>query len=341
MNPFSANLTIGDIGEKQFLRSILPTLFAAPNFVNGFGGDTGIIDLGFEENIAFNIDRAPYPVSLKRGWGNHATWGRLAVVANVSDLIASAAKPEAFMISIIVPRDYLANYVKQIIDGAAQACLEFGISFLGGDTKEGLVPQVVGSSFGRIDKVYYHRRRKAAPGDKLVIAGQLGGFMAALALADKFGPDDSGFREWVRYMKYPKPRIKESKIINRLRLAKSAVDITDGLADVVDTFCEKNTGILVSTKDLPLHPFAKDAIRRIGSLPVELALSVGDWAIAYVVEEKMLAVLRSISAKSELSINVVGEFNDGGEWLLIKDDGSLHNLPKTINEQFVSRLEDN
>lgn len=331
---------LGEIGEKRFLRNILPNLPKAPNFLNGFGDDSSIVDVGLARNIAFKIDRAPFPISIKRGWGNYDIWGRLAVVANVSDLIASAATPQAFMLSLVAPGEFLTKHAEQIIIGAADACSAFGLAFVGGDTKEGSVAQVVGSAFGTVDKNFYHRRVIAQPGDKLVIAGQLGGFLGALALADKFGLSDSKFSNWVELMNTPTPRIDEAAEVARLKLARAATDISDGLADVLESFCSTDIGVTICADSLPLHPIALDAAHRLGIAPIELAFSVGDWAIAYVVDGKMMTVLQHIALMKGLTLNIIGEFNESGQRLLLNADGSLQRLPTMINEHFVSRLED-
>lgn len=87
----------GRCGRKAFLRKLLPGLVCSDDFVNGFGHDASIVDLGFDKNIVFKIDRAPNPVSVKNSWSDFCVWGRLAVVANVSDVLAVGGEAKAFM----------------------------------------------------------------------------------------------------------------------------------------------------------------------------------------------------------------------------------------------------
>ncbi|RYH60989.1 MAG: hypothetical protein EON54_10500, partial [Alcaligenaceae bacterium] len=58
---------MSDLGEKAFLKLLLPTLQVSPSFVNGFGHDASILDVGLEQHLAVKIDRAPFPVALNRG----------------------------------------------------------------------------------------------------------------------------------------------------------------------------------------------------------------------------------------------------------------------------------
>lgn len=331
---------LSDIGEKLFLKKLLPHLDRSENFLNGFGHDSSIVDLGLEKNIAFKIDRAPFPLTIKRGWGGYETWGRLAVVANVSDLLATGATPQAFMLSMVLPRDFGVCEANRIVEGVSDACSQFGISFVGGDTKEGTTPQVVGSAIGTVDRDYYLGRTAANPGDKLVIAGLLGGFSGALALADKFGSKHPKFGDWIKLLNTPSPQLREATTMTISRVARSSCDISDGLADVLQSLCSSGVGITLNSSQLPLHPFACDAQFYLNMTSSDLAFSVGDWAIAYVIPGNQAHFLKPMFAIPDLCISIIGQFNDTGLRLIEAEDGSLCSVPTTINEHFVSRLED-
>ncbi|MGP4959074.1 AIR synthase related protein, partial [Pseudomonas helleri] len=127
--------TMSELGEKAFLKMLLPDLYVAPSFVNGFGHDASIMDFGLEKLLAFKIDRAPYPVALQRGIGDYKTWGRLAVAANVSDLLAVGATPRALMLSLVLPGHFEIDNASAIIKGCEEACIAHGIAFVGGDIR--------------------------------------------------------------------------------------------------------------------------------------------------------------------------------------------------------------
>lgn len=336
----STKTRLSDIGEKLFLKNLLPHLDRSEIFLNGFGHDSSIIDLGLEKHIAFKIDRAPFPITIKRGWGGYETWGRLAVTTNVSDLLASGAIPKAFLLSMVLPRDFDIDEATQIIEGASKTCSQFGVSFVGGDTKEGASPQVIGSAIGTVDRDYYLGRIAAEPGDKLVIAGLLGGFSGALQLADKFGPSHKNFSYWIKLMNSPTPQLHGAIRITNLRAARSSCDISDGLADALEFFCTSGIGITLNSNLLPLHPIARDAVSYLQVSPIDLAFSVGDWTIAYVIKKDLVHLLKPILSIPNLFINIIGQFNDTGLRMLKSEDGHLCPVPTTVNEQFISRLED-
>ncbi|CAN7707835.1 thiamine-phosphate kinase [Pseudoduganella sp. LjRoot289] len=329
------------MGEKEFLRGLLPSLRVDKNFVNGFGHDASIVDIGLEKNIAFKIDRAARPVLRGRNPDWFKVWGRLAVVSNLSDLLAVGAEPKSFMVSIIVPGDYDAADIADIVAGCQGACEEHGVSFVGGDTKEGADAQVVGSAFGVVGRGLELGRGRAKPGDKLVIAGQVGGFMGAYALLR--ASDDvchSGVNErlW-RYVSHPLPQIGTARAMSTMQVAAAACDLSDGLADAIDIFCGDSVGITIQGAALPLHPLAAEAGRALGMDAVKLAFGVGDWALAYVLPSEKVAQFLA-QRPPDLAIAIVGEFTAGTERVIAAPNGTTVPAPTVINEHFRDRLED-
>lgn len=331
---------MGDIGEKQFLRLLLPQLCQDDCFVNGFGHDSSIIDLGLERNIAFKIDRAPTPVSVRHGWSDYRVWGRLAAVANISDILATAAAPKGMMISITAPSSTDTSIIEEIVHGCAESCKAHGVTFLGGDTKQGDTINVVGACIGTVEKDYFLARRRADPGDHLVIAGWLGNFMGSyLLLRDEIRNPIDIRAELIKPLSHPIAQIGESTLITSMRSASSASDLSDGLYDVISTFCHDGLGVTIYEKDLPIHPHAKLASSRLNVDIVQLAFGVGDWAIAFVVPEKNLNSLLD-SIDKGLLVTSIGRFNSTGEIAIERMNGKREPTPHILNEQFRSRLED-
>lgn len=331
--------TMSEVGEKAFLKALLPTLSVAPSFVNGFGHDASIVDVGLEQYIAVKIDRAPYPVALHRGIGNFSTWGRLAVVANVSDLLAVGAKPHALMLSLVVPGNFEAANARAIVKGCEDACASHGIAFIGGDTKEGQTAQVIGAAWGTVEKGAAFGRSTAMPGDYLFLAGRLGAFAGTLALMDEVSFEGDIPPEWVNTLIMPTARVHEGRYIRESRKMAAACDLSDGLSDALNIFCAAGAGITLSESKLPMHPLAMQASAKCNVPLWRFAFGVGDWAIACVVREKDVGTFR-LAGDCGLDLFEIGRFNDTG-LKLIRDKANVeHEMPNLINEQFRRRIED-
>lgn len=331
--------SMAEIGEKAFLRGLLPQLHQADGFVNGFGHDASILDLGLERYLAFKIDRAPTPVALTRGWCDHKVWGRLAVVANISDLLASGASPRALMLSLVVPREYDSQAVADIVAGCQESCEQHGVAFVGGDTKEGTAVQVVGAAIGTVDKSFYLGRKSASPGDHLVVAGKLGAFAGAMSLLDADVVSARQKMSLLSTLTLPTARTLEATYLTTTKLPHAACDLSDGLADAIGIFCSPGIGITIDVANLPLHENVVEAAATLGMMAHKFAFSVGDWAITYLVSGSNIDRLFR-DAPPGLELFDLGCFDDSGLIQLRMENGEKQLIPATINEHFRSRLED-
>jgi thiamine-monophosphate kinase len=331
---------MSELGEKAFLKALLPSLQVAPSFVNGFGHDASIVDVGLEQCLAVKIDRAPFPVALHRGIGDYSTWGRLAVVANVSDLLAVGAKPSALMLSLVVPGSFDAEDARAIVMGCEEACSRHGIAFVGGDTKEGQAAQVIGAAWGTVERGAAFGRAPATPGDYLFVAGRLGAFAGALTLLDRGSPAGTTPQEWADVLISPAACVREGRYLRESRKVVAACDLSDGLAEALHIFCADGAGITLSESRLPMHPLAVEASAKC-SVPLwRFAFGVGDWAIACVVRDKDALAFR-LAVNSGFDLFEIGQFDDTGRKLIRDCTGMEREVPNIINEQFRHRIEDN
>jgi len=331
---------MSDLGEKAFLKALLPDLQVAPSFVNGFGHDASIVDLGLEQYVAAKIDRAPFPVALTYKIGDYRTWGRLAVAANISDLLAVGATPRALMLSLVVPPSFDAADSRDIVKGCEESCMQHGVAFVGGDTKEGQVAQVIGAAWGTVEKDAAFGRASAMPGDYLFVAGRLGAFASVLALLEAKECASEPPQEWIDILTLPMARVHEGRYLRESRLVAAACDLSDGLAEALRIFCGNGTGITISEAQLPMHPVTALASEKCGVPSWRFAFAVGDWAIACVVRNRDIHEFR-LAASSQFDLFEVGQFNDAGRKIIIDRTGMECDVPSLINEQFRLRIEDN
>lgn len=287
---------------------------------------------------SLQIDRAPFPVALHYGLGSYRTWGRLAVVANVSDLLAIGAQPRALMLSMVLPSDFSATDAQAIIDGCVQACAQHNVSFVGGDTKEGNTPQIIGAAWGTIEKHRHIGRAQAQIGDALFIAGSLGGFAAALTLVREKNYLNKRAEQSLEVLTLPSARLREAPLL-RTNKVSAACDLSDGLREALDIFCGAKLGITLNETKLPLHELVAIAAANTGADNWRFAFAAGDWALAFVVKESELSCFQNAISK-DMEIHEIGRFDDSGLKRIRDLRGNLHPIPQLINEQFTSRIED-
>lgn len=331
-------IKMSDIGEKSFIASITSLLKRDKSFINGFGHDASIIDIGLDDYLlAFKIDRAAKPLASFNGWTDFKTWGRLAVTANISDIVTVGAQPKGFMISVTVPRYWKSEDVKDIILGAQEECTNNNISFLGGDTKEGKEANIVGSAFGIIRRNKYSNRHSSNDGDYIVLAGELGGFSAGyLLLKNEF---DKYKSVCLKALSHPKSYVNESMHIYQNFKVNSAVDLSDGLWEAINLLLKREHKADIFLESLPMHENAAMASNILDVHIERFAFSVGDWGIVFSMP-KADAIQALESAPSDLKLSIIGEISKGEGIFTVNNNGTRTKIANELsNEHFRSTME--
>lgn len=336
------NLTMGDVGEKGFLRELLPMLDRHPAFVNGFGDDASAIRIADNQLLLFKVDRAAAPMAARRGWTDYRMWGRLAVTSNCSDILTGGGAPIAVMIATILPRDWKVQAAIDAVQGCAQECRANQIVFAGGDTKEGVSPEMIGSAVGLCREDQLLTRRGARVGDLIVVAGKLGGFLGSyLQIIESLetGAEHRNIHSWQEYVAHPTARWPEAKAMRESGIATTAMDTSDGLYDAVSTLTAGH-GAEVQLDSLPYHDIAFECSQRLGISPFNLALGVGDWNIVYTVSPQGWTEFNTKLGNSSLELHVIGEVTEteGIRWC--DRSGGVFQCIPVVNEHFTARFED-
>lgn len=324
-----------DLGEKAYLGALLPTLHVDRRFVNGFGHDASIIDVGLPElNLVLKIDRAAKPIASLNGWSDFRVWGRMAVTANCSDILAIGGSPVGFMLSVTVPGDLPAQTVNEIVAGAAEECEAQDVAFLGGDTKEGSGINIVGTAVGTIEKSRRFDRHAASCGDLLVLAGTVGGFLGAYWTCTRSSEPRA---DALRYLAKPRAAWREAEAIAKVGGVRSACDLSDGLSSSAASLMSPGLGAHLEFDKIPFHPLALESADSRGVDVLPYAFGVGDWGILYAVDPAAKPDIEELRARG-LEIAVIGKVvAEEGVHLM---RGARFEVSVMENEHFRHRMED-
>ncbi|HUH14254.1 MAG TPA: AIR synthase related protein [Gaiellaceae bacterium] len=148
------------------------------------------------EGVHFRLDRL--------------TWRELgfrAAAVNVSDLAASAARPEALIVTLGAPGGVEVEQVVELYEGLAEA----GVPVRGGDTTSADRVFLSVTAIGRSERV--PGRAGARPGDLVVVTGPLGAAGRA-------------FREG----RYVRPPVRVEEGLRLGGIATAMLDVSDGIA---------------------------------------------------------------------------------------------------------------
>jgi thiamine-monophosphate kinase len=216
---------LSETGELGLLREL-----ERRGLVRGVEHDAAVLG----DDLVVTQDALVEGVHFRLDW---LSWGELgfrAAAVNLSDLAASAAVPEALLVTLAVPGETEVSDVLALYEGIA----ETGVSVVGGDTTASPVAAVSVTALGRSARV--PGRAGARPGDLLVLTGPLGAAGAAFRAG--------GYAR-------PPLRLDEGRRLGAV--AHALLDVSDGLA--VDAgHLARRSGVrcVVELEHVPLAPGA-------------------------------------------------------------------------------------
>lgn len=187
--------------------------------------------------------------------------GHKALAVNLSDLAAMAARPEAAVVAVALPRRGGDAIGRGLEEGVAALAAAHGVALAGGDTNAWDGPLVVSvTAIGSVPPGRAWRRDGARPGDLIVVTGSCGGSLLGRHLAVT-------------------PRCGEALAIAARHAVHAAIDVSDGLSlDLARLMAASGTAAVVDLDAVPIHP---DAIRYAarsgdGRSPLDHALADGE-----------------------------------------------------------------
>ncbi len=290
------------MNEGEIIRRIsggLPQ--APPEVLVAIGDDCAVLLLGGRTWVAAS-DMLVFGHHFK-GWAAPEDVGYKAVAVNVSDVAAMGGTPRFVLVSggAADPGTTL-----RCMEGVLEACEEFGIYPLGGDTTRADCLTVDVAILGELAAPPV-LRSGARPADSLAVTGELGASAAGL-LALRSG--EAGPQRLVRKHLRPEPRVAAGRAAASVGI-NAMIDLSDGLASDVRHICElSGVGCRVDLGRLPIAGDTREFAKSLGRDPEILAASGGeDYELLMAAPEP---VLKALAASVEVPVTVIGEVTEGG-----------------------------
>jgi thiamine-monophosphate kinase len=191
-------MRLSEAGELGLLREL-----EARGLIVGTEHDAAELEGG----LVVTQDALVEDVHFRLDWLPWRELGFRAAAVNVSDLSASAARPEALLVTLAAPPHTRLEDVVELYEGIA----ETGVAVRGGDTTRAGAVVVSVTALGRSERV--PGRAGARPGDVVVVTGPLGGAGAAF-----------------RQSRYVRPPLRVEEGLRLGAVATAMLDVSDGLA---------------------------------------------------------------------------------------------------------------
>ena len=229
----------------------------------------------------------------------HAVGWR-AVAANLSDLAAMGSRPLALLVGLGLPGSTPVAWVEELYQGMQACCARWGAELVGGDLCRSPQRFVAITALGSVQPGRAIERKRAQPGDWLIVTGPHGDARAGLELL--LHPEQGSSataaqrQQLITAHQYPRPRLDLLPLLegipDPLRLA--GMDTSDGLADALVQVCQASgVAARIALERIPIsvalqHVFPAQALEwaLYGGEDFELLLSA-DRAVAQYLLDKV------------------------------------------------------
>lgn len=179
---------------------------------------------------------------------------RKSVVACVSDFAAKGIKPQYGMISVNLPDNISRSKLKEITKGFKNACQEYDISILGGDTNSGNEIVFNVCIFGKANNNSIVKRKGAKKGDSIFVTGPFGYTPIGLDMVLHRQQGTKEFaRKTIKSFARPTPRLDFG--LKNQKYFSSSMDSSDGLSTTLNEMSRQSKKKFIinnnpATKDL-------------------------------------------------------------------------------------------
>jgi thiamine-monophosphate kinase len=283
---------IADLGEKKLIKRLLKRSRINSLFLNKFldehsvkstSDDAALVDLG-ETYVVASSDMLMQSTHFPDEMTPHQI-GKKIVTVNVSDVAAMGADTIGIIVSMGLPRDMLLSDFDEMVEGVLEACRDYDMALIGGDTNESRELTLCGTCIGFVEKYKVLMKCGAQPGDVVAVTGPLGLAAAGFEVlvrersVRKIKSLDPDFRALVlKHALQPEARLKEGVLLADTGTLTSATDITDGLLSEIGEIMDASPGIGVTlySEKIPVPEAVMEVGRLMDKDPLEMALSYGE-----------------------------------------------------------------
>lgn len=308
-------LSIGTGGEEmtQFLQK---TVF--PILEESISGDAALVN-----HTAFTIDSFVAEPPFFPG----GSIGTLAVSGTVNDLVAAGAKPSALALSLILEEGLDMEVVRRILQDTKETAKLAQVKIVTGDTKvvqKGAADKVFVTTSGIGQKVLDFE--SPAPGDAVVVTGDIARHGAAMLLASKKFELESQLTSDCEPLCWLIDVLKPFE--GYLKWMRDPT--RGGVGTILHEFCSQfSLGVRLFQKQIPIMPEVKGICELLGLEPLHLA-SEGRMVIV-ISPDKANALLESIKPFAP-NASVIGEIVDDHKTLTQVVDGYETYVPPLTGE---------
>lgn len=342
-------MNLADIGESGLIGLLRRGAPAGADVRVGIGDDTAVVAAPSGRELLLTCDLLAEGVHFCRDWyaDSPELLGRRALAVNLSDVAGMGGRPLHCLVTLGVPRDVDADFLRRVYDGLYGLAAECGVSVVGGDTvgfDGGMLLDVF--LVGEVPSGRALLRSGARTGDAIVVTGDFGLARAGLHLlaeGDRARPPGAAAELSAAIaaaargrLLSPPVRLDESAALAATGSVHALSDTSDGLAAQIALICEASRlGAIVEAGSIPVSRETRAIASRAGVDPAQWALYGGeDYELIAAVAPGQVAALLEAMPEGAVPLSVIGRFTAAPEILVAGPEGRREPLGKAEYRHF-------
>jgi thiamine-monophosphate kinase len=267
--------------------------------------------------------------------------GYKALVRAASDVVAMAARPRLFLLSLALPARRSGVWLDQMLSGMAQASKRLGMRLAGGDTarssgEQGRIALNL-MVLGEMPRGRTIGRSGAKPGEAIFVTGTLGRAQLGLVLLMRGMVRQRAYAKLIDPHLYPTLPLDFALWLGSHHPPSAMMDISDGLSTDLIRLCRSSgAGARIYADQIPV-PELPPSLLRIRQLnPLSLALHGGDdYGLLFTIPKRSASQIPKMFAGTR--ITRIGEIARGPGVRVVAPGGKVSLLVPGGWDHFAKR----
>jgi thiamine-monophosphate kinase len=319
---------ISDVGEFGLIGRLEALLapHVSDTVIQGIGDDAAVYRTDGSMVQIVTTDALIESVHFDRTFMPMRHLGFKAISVNVSDILAMNGTPRYATIAVGLPHNVSVEMAESMYQGIAEACEQFGLGVIGGDTTAAHRLTVSVTVIGEAPEERVVYRHGAKPGDLICVTGDLGSSYAGLKvlldqkkrMEDGEGDFQSDLEEFPYVLRRHLRPVARWDAVRRWEEAEfrpsALIDISDGLSSEVHHLCRRSgVGALIHGATLPIDLETRNVADRFAEDVDTFALFGGeDYELLFATTEEHIGLLDAGS------YTVIGHFTEAEEGVRLR-----------------------
>lgn len=266
-----------DLSEDKLI-DYLEKQFPSKDNLVGIGDDCAVIPPENGSAYLVTTDALVEGVHFLKEQVSPQDLGFKTVAVNVSDIAAMGGEPKYAFLSIALPKAIDYSWVRNFMKGVKEACDQWGILLLGGDT--------VGSKrdvflnltlIGTAAQNHIKYRHQAQSGDIICVSGYLGDSGGGLKALQTQAIQTEDIQKLIQTHFRPAPSPVQGKWLASHQEVHAMMDISDGLeCDLRKLIKKSGKGAVLEISQIPISEKLSRACMKEGWDALQLAIVGGE-----------------------------------------------------------------